>query len=301
MACRVEITLAARDVGSIPAACAALEEAGFIEQLLSVFRGDSDVSRLNGMAASGPAQVESDVLWQLLLRCRALYEATEGAFDVTSTPLSRVWGFLERKPRRPLDEALHAALACVGLPRVRFDDPARTVCIPRGMSLNFGSIGKGLAVDRMAAALRERGVRHALVSAGGSSVAALGGRGTGWHVDLCSRRAARSPLATLRLRGCAMATSGAAEQFLEADGTRLGHVLDPRTGQPATGILSATAVADDAATADALATAFFVGGLDLARRYCNEHPRTLAVLVADDGREQVDLVGAHPDASVEAV
>jgi thiamine biosynthesis lipoprotein len=300
MACRVEITLAARDAARIPAARAALGEAGRVEQLLSVFRSDSDVSRLNRAAIREPTLVGSDDLWQLLLRCRMLHEATEGSFDVTSTPLSRVWGFLERRPRRPPDERLLEALACVGLQRVRFDEAARTVSFAGGMAFNFGSIGKGFAVDRIAMALHGRGVRHALVSAGGSSVAALGGRGAGWHVDVCSRRAIRSPLASLRLRGCAMATSGAAEQFLEADGTRYGHVLDPRTGQPATGILSATAIADDAATADALATAFFVGGIDLAHRYCRANPRTLAILVADDGRERVDVVGNHPHAVVEA-
>jgi thiamine biosynthesis lipoprotein len=168
------------------------------------------------------------------------------------------------------------------------------------MAFSFGSIGKGFAVDRIAAALRDRGVRHALVSAGGSSVAAVGGRGAGWQVDVRTRRATRSPLARLHLRGCAMATSGSGEQFLEADGARYGHVLDPRTGRPATGLLSATAVADDAATADALATAFFVGGIDLARRYCSTYPRTLAILVADDGRECCDVVGGHPGAFVEA-
>jgi thiamine biosynthesis lipoprotein len=300
MACRVEVTLSARDAAAIPAAHAALDAAERVEQLLSVFRSDSDVSRLNRAAASGRAQVENEALWHLLLRCRALHAATEGAFDITSTPLSRVWGFLERRPRRPSAESLQEALGRVGLSRVTFGEADRAVRFAPDMAFNFGSIGKGFAVDRIADALRERGVGHALVSAGGSSVAALGGRGPGWHVDVCSRRATRSPLARLRLRGCAMATSGSAEQFLEADGARYGHVLDPRTGQPAVGILSATAIADDAATADALATAFFVGGLTLARRYCHAHPRTLAILVADDGRERIDVAGTHPDATVEA-
>jgi thiamine biosynthesis lipoprotein len=299
MACRVEVTLAGRDAVAIPAARAALDIAGEIEGLLSVFRADSAVSRLNLAAADAPTRVDSDDLWNLLMRCRDLHAATDGAFDVTSTPLSRVWGFLERRPRRPSPEALREALDRVGLPRVVFDQANRRVRLASAMAFNFGSIGKGYAVDRIAAALRERGVRHALVSAGGSSIAALGGRGAGWVVDVRSRRAARSPLARVRLRRCAMATSGAAEQFLEADGTTYGHVLDPRTGQPAAGILTATAIADDAATADALATAFFVGGVALARRYCNAHPRTMAILVADDGRGLLDVVGTHPGAFME--
>jgi thiamine biosynthesis lipoprotein len=198
MACRVEITLAVRDAAAIRAAHLALDVAGRVERRLSVFQADSEVSRLNRTAADAPAPVADADLWRLLLQCRALHAATDGAFDVTSTPLSRAWGFLDRRPRRPSHDALRAALDRTGLSRVVFDDTARTVRLVEGMAFNFGSIGK--AVDGMALALRREGVRHALVSAGGSSVAALGGRAAGWPAHVCSRRAARTPLARLRLR-----------------------------------------------------------------------------------------------------
>ena len=95
-----------------------------------------------------------------------------------------------------------------------------------------------------------------------------------------------------------MGTSGAGEQFVMVDGVRYGHVIDPRTGQPASGTISATVIACDAATADALSTAFLVGGLDLARRYCADHPDVMALLTPE-GRRSTVVIGRHPGAFVE--
>jgi thiamine biosynthesis lipoprotein len=127
---------------------------------------------------------------------------------------------------------------------------------------------------------------------------ALGGRGRGWLVDVSSKRA-RGRLARLRLREGALATSGAGEQFFEKDGRRYGHVLDPRTGWPAEGTLSVSVVCAEAAVADALSTAFLVGGLDLARRYCAAHPETLALVTPDDGSERPVVVGVYRGAVLE--
>lgn len=295
MACRFEITLSSERAADVPAALDALAEAGRLEAALTVFRPSSDVMQVNRTAGDAPAPV-GDELFALLTTCRRLHDETGGAFDVTTTPLSRAWGFLDRRPARPSDEALAAALAAVGMTRVALDAEARTVrFLAAGMALNFGSIGKGFAVARIADALRARGATDALVSAGGSSVAAVGRRR--WSVDVVSRASARC-VARLALRGAALATSGAGEQFVGVDGTRRGHVLDPRTGWPAAGILSASAVADDAAEADALATAFFVGGLELARAYCDTHPRTMALIVPE-GAETAVVIGTHPSVIVE--
>jgi thiamine biosynthesis lipoprotein len=131
-------------------------------------------------------------------------------------------------------------------------------------------------------------------------VLALGGRDGGWVVDVRSRQVKRDRLARLRLRGAALGTSGAGEQFVVAEGTRFGHVLDPRTGMPAAGVLSVSVAAPQAAAADALSTAFLVGGADLARRYCEEHPGHLALVTPDDGSEQPRAFGHCPGATLEA-
>jgi thiamine biosynthesis lipoprotein len=150
----------------------------------------------------------------------------------------------------------------------------------------------------MASILRREATRRALLSAGRSSVLALGGRGRGWAVDirpvLASRAAAR-----LWIRDGAVGTSGAGEQFVEVDGRRYGHVIDPRSGRPASGVLGATAVTSTAADADALSTAFLIGGPDLVRRYCDAHPGTLAILVLDDRADTTVTIGFYNGATLE--
>jgi thiamine biosynthesis lipoprotein len=293
MACRFEVTLAGEDARHVPAARDALREADRLEATLSVFRDSSDLTRINRRAAAAPVDADSELL-ALLARCRQLHADTGGAFDITSTPLSRCWGFLMRQGRLPSDADIAAARACVGMDAVTLMPGAVHFTRP-SIELNLGSIGKGYAVQRMADYLAARGVRHALVSAGASSVVALGGRGWGWSIDLCAKS---TRLARLYLRNGALGTSGAGEQFVEIDGCRYGHVLDPRTGWPASGVRSASVVARDAATADALATAFLVGGPDLARAYCAAHPDTLA-LITVEGASRPEHFGAFPGVVVE--
>ncbi len=299
MACRFEITLSGEDAADVPAARAALDEADRLEEALSVFRDTSHLTAINRTAADAPVAIDAE-LFALLDTCRRLHDDTGGAFDITSTPLSRCWGFLHREGRLPPLDAIDSARALVGMTHVALDAGAQAVRFAKpGVELNMGSIGKGYAVQRMCDLLARRGAPHALVSAAGSSIAALGGRGRGWEIDLHSRQRAGTPLARVFLRNGALATSGAGEQFIEVDGRRYGHVLDPRTGWPASGVLSATAIAGDAATADALATAFLVGGVDLARAYCASHPETLAVVFPDDGSPRARIFGSFRDAIVE--
>jgi thiamine biosynthesis lipoprotein len=299
MACRFEVTLSGEDAGHVAVARQALDEIDRIEAALTVFRDTSDLVRVNRLASAGPVPVDED-LFGLLRLCRHLHATTEGAFDVTSTPLSRCWGFLKREGRLPRADEIAAARAAVGMDAVELDESARTIRFLRpGMELNLGSIGKGHALARVAGQMRRSGVLHALLSAGGSSVLALGGRDGGWLIDLRSRQARRDRLARLRLREGALGTSGAGEQFVDVAGRRYGHVLDPRTGWPASGVLSSTVVARDGAVADALSTAFLVGGLELARRYTSSHSGVLALITPDDGSDRPQVCGAYAGATLE--
>jgi thiamine biosynthesis lipoprotein len=295
MACRFEITLASQDAAWVPAARAALNEIDRIEDQLSVFREGSAISHVNRCADDEAVEID-EALLGLLGLCGELYRATGGAFDITSTPLSRCWGFLQREGRVPSSDAIEAARASVGFGAVDLDQSRRTVRFRRsGIELNLGAIGKGHALDRVAVDMRDAGVTHALLSAGRSSLLALGGRDAGWYVEVVSARGNQEnidrPLARVWLRDAALGTSGAGEQFVIADGTRYGHVIDPRTGWPAAGVLSASVIASSAAVADALSTAFLVGGADLAERYCAEHPDVMALVTPDDGSEMPRVFG----------
>jgi FAD:protein FMN transferase len=299
MACRFEVTLPANRSADIASARDALEEADRLESLLSVFREASEVSRINRGAGDTPVRVSEEV-FDLLILCRDLSAATGGAFDITTTPLSRCWGFLQREGRLPGDGEIAAALALVGPDRIELDPVARSVRLDRpGAAMNLGAIGKGFAVQAVGTALWRRGVRNALVSAAGSSVIALGGPEDGWTVDVTASGPTRRHLARLRLRNATLGTSGAGEQFIEVNGTRHGHLIDPRTGRPSSGVLSASVVTADAASADALATAFFVGGVELARRYCDAHPGTLALITPDERPWRPLVVGRYIGATVE--
>ena len=300
MACRFEITLAAADGEFVPPAMAALDEVDRLERELSVFVETSAISVLNRRAASGPVAVPPYVV-ELLAACQRVHLETEGAFDVTATPLSRCWGFLRREPRVPPVEAIDAARRLVGFDAVHVRPESASVTFSRpGVEINLGAVGKGYALDRASSLLRASGVAHALLSAGSSSIVAVGGRGDGWRVDIVSPLASGRPIAALSLRNAALGTSGAGRQCVIENGRRYGHVIDPRTGWPAHGILSASVVASDAARADALSTAFLVGGLDLARRYCAAHDGVLALVTPDDGTERAIVIGSHQGARVVA-
>ena len=293
MACRFEVTLAAADSACVPSAMSALDEIDSLERELSVFIPTSAISELNREAAAGPVVVPAYVA-ELLVSCQRVYRDTEGAFDVTTTPLSRCWGFLRRDARVPPAEAIEDARQQVGFAAVQVSADPPSVRFSRpGIEVNLGAVGKGYALDRASSILRASAVRHALLSAGGSSIVALGGRADGWRVHVVSPLRRGRPIGTLTLRDAALGTSGAGEQFVVQDGRRYGHVIDPRTGWPADGILSASVVASDAARADALSTAFLVGGVDLARRYCTAHPDVLALITPDDGSGRTIVVGSH--------
>ena len=300
MACRFEVTLPRGDARHIGAARRALDEAGRIEAALSVFRESSELSRINGRAAADPAPASGE-LFALLTRCHALHAATGGVFDITSTPLSRCWGFLRREGHVPPIADIDAALRIVGMDRVVLEAQARTVWFAEsGMELNLGAIGKGYALDRLGHRLRRDGVGRALVSAGGSSLLAIGGAGRGWTIDVTSPQR-ESRIARLRLRDGALGTSGAGEQFFVSggDGVRYGHVIDPRTGWPVRGVLSASVVTSDAETADALSTAFLIGGVALADRYCRDHRGVFALITLDDPTEPTRAFGHYAGAQLE--
>jgi thiamine biosynthesis lipoprotein len=281
MACRFEITLPSELEHRLAAAHAALDAVDRLEDQLSIFRDSSELSLINREAAYRAVPVEARLL-ALLAQCQELHHATGGAFDITSTPLSRVWGFLRREGRIPTDDELAEARRHVGMEKVAIDREARTVRLAGpGVALNLGGIGKGHALDRIAEDLATAGLPTALLTAGASSIRALGAGadGQGYLVGLRDPADHQQRLGTVRLASAALGVSGVGEQFFTVDGRRLGHIIDPRTGWPVAGRAYAAVIAPTAALADALATAFFVGGRVVAERYVNEHPDVSALIM----------------------
>jgi len=230
-----------------------------------------------------------------------LHRDTNGAFDITSGPLSEVWGFSRRQGRLPSDAELAAARKRVGMDDVLLDAEHGTVAFRRpGLSLHLNCIGKGYALDRMAELLDADAVGDYLLHGGRSSVFARGncpgGTRAGWTIGVPHPLRPGERLAEVDLVDQALGTSGSGTQFFEHAGRRYGHLLDPRTGRPADGVYTATVVAPAAAEADALSTAFYVMGAEEAAAYCATRPEIAAVLVlAEETGVRVETFGADPN------
>lgn len=294
MATQFEILLPFGRPDAQAAAEDALDLIDQFEDQLTVFRDTSEVSRLNRLAATAPVPVEAG-LFELLGLSARLTAATEGAFDITAGALIKTWGFFRRQGRVPTETERAAVLERVGMRHVALDPARRTVRFTRpGVEINLGSIGKGYALDRAGDRLRGAwGVSSALLHGGTSSVLALGsspGDPQGWTVALKHPWEPRR-LALVKLRDRALATSAATWQHFEYNGRKYGHLLDPRSGEPAEGVASATAFAPTAAEADALATAFFINGPGFARRYCAAHPEAAALTLADGSDAAPEAIG----------
>jgi thiamine biosynthesis lipoprotein len=281
-----EVRLPAGTPGAVDLACRALDLIEALETQLTVYRDDSEVSRLNATAHLGPIAVEAG-LFGLLQDAVTLSRETGGAYDVTSGALSAAWGFVKGPRRVPDPATLAAARARTGWQHLRLDPERRTVAFDReGIQINLGSIGKGYAIDRAVEVLRGHWwPTSGLVHGGRSSLYAIGSPpgqfGGRWEVTLRHPFQPEAPLGTFRLRNRALGTSGTAFQQFVVDGRTYGHILDPRTGEPALGPASVTVLAPSAAAADALSTAFYLLGPDAAAGYVAAHPEIGAVFVED--------------------
>lgn len=274
------ILVTSDSAAAAPAALAAHASFRHVDSLMSNWTTTSEVARLNREAGAGPTRVEPEVARVITAALRVGRESG-GAFDVTVEPLVRAWGFLGGKPRVPTAEEAEAAFRRVGAGQIAFDAATRTLRFANdGVRVDLGGIAKGYAVDRAADALRARGVTDALVDLSGN-MAALGAPpgAQAWRIGVRDPRDRVPHFARLLLRDEAVATSGKYEQFVAADGRTYGHILDPRSGRPAEGLIAVTVVAPDAMTADAWGTALFVLGPAEARRLAAARADLAAVLV----------------------
>jgi thiamine biosynthesis lipoprotein len=298
MACEFAIQYHAADgPNAADAALAALNLVQELENQLSVYREHTEVAEINRAAAEHAVEVEPR-LFTLLQLCHWLHAASGGAFDITSGPLSRTWGFFKREGRLPSEAEVAAALVNVGFQHVDLNDDHRTIRFDQpGVEINFNSIGKGYALDRVAELMSERNVSDYLCHGGRSSVLARGrdrgGYVDGWAIGVPHPHHLDQHVGQIVLQDDALGTSGAGTQFFEAAGRRFGHLIDPRTGWPAEGVYTATAVASTAAEADALATAFYILGPAGAAEYCAEHKNIGAVLVCPREGADAETFDVH--------
>ncbi|GAB4335900.1 MAG: FAD:protein FMN transferase [Candidatus Abyssubacteria bacterium] len=287
------------------AAKAALDEIRRIDRLLSTYKEDSEISEVNREAFRRPVGVGQHFR-AVLAASRIYFDLSEGAFDPTVYPLMKLWGFTKKSGHLPSGEELRMATRLVGLEKVSFDEQRNSVRFSEdGMSLDFGGIAKGYAVDRAVQTLKEYGIRNAIIDAGGNFYA-LGTRadGTPWQAGIRHPLRLDEVIARLPVSEMGLATSGNYERFIEVEGKKYCHIIDPRTGEPVEGMLSATIVTDTAMAADALSTSVFVlgpeKGMELIERLPgvegmliyqeNGSPENFKVLISSGLKDHIELL-----------
>ncbi|HZQ92433.1 MAG TPA: FAD:protein FMN transferase [Terriglobales bacterium] len=263
---------------------AAFDEVERIEEALSNYRPSSELSRINRDAAVVSVTTDPEV-FALLQRSLDFSRRSDGAFDITVGPLMRAWGFFRGQGSYPSAEALAAARSKVGWQLVALDPAARTVRFARrGVELDPGGIGKGYAVDRAAALLRESGVTAALIDAGGSTLYAIGtppGK-AGWLVHISQPERREAVVSDVLLRDESLSTSGNYEKFFRLGGRMYCHIMDPRTGEPVQGMMQTTVIAPSATDSDALSTATFVMGRERGAALLKTIPGARALFITGD-------------------
>lgn len=258
-----------------------------LEEQISQWKPQSQATYINRHAGVEPVRVSFEV-FNLLQTCKTVYQETGGAFDVSVGPLLKLWGFYKGEGHLPSPDELRETVEHVGLDKVLLDEAERTVSfsVP-GMHLDFGGIGKGLALDAAAEVIRNYGVSSAILHAGTSTVLAIGAPpGTfGWTVRIRNPYNTTEYIDEVCLKDESLSTSASYEKWFELDGKKYCHIVDPRTGLPVEGMISATAIVSSGTLSDALSTAFFVMGAEETQKYCNEHPGVRAILVPHSGSE----------------
>jgi thiamine biosynthesis lipoprotein len=242
------------------AARAAFDRINALDGVMSDWRRDSELSRLNRQAGSGPVPVSDDLL-AVIARARTLAQQTDGAYDPTVGPLVALWRQARETGRLPEPEAIVEARSRVGWDLIDVQPFDKTIGLTQpSMSLDLGGIGKGFAADAALDTLRRLGLTQCLVDLGGDlAVGASPPDRPGWRVALPMRDEHGRSIIVL-LAGVGIATSGSTTQYVDIDGTRYAHIIDPATGLGLTNLTVATVIAADAATADALASAVCVLG-----------------------------------------
>ncbi|MEC4677183.1 MAG: FAD:protein FMN transferase [Nitrospirota bacterium] len=237
---------------------AAFDEVRRLDELMSHYKAESELSRINQNAGVRAVPVSRE-LYDLIAKSIRFSELTDGAFDISFASVGKLWNF--RKKHVPTAESIKAQLPKVNYKKIRLNDQDSSVFLPEaGMEIGLGGIGKGYAMDQAMKVLQKHGIQDAMVMAGGDTLIRGKKGDEPWKVGLRDPDQADGILAVLPLSDQAISTSGDYERFFFKDGVRYHHILDTKTGFPAMACRSVSILAREATTSDALSTSVFVLG-----------------------------------------
>ena len=267
---------------------------GELEQQLSLYLEESEVSKINRAAGKEPVAV-SEGTYGLLKRAVSFCELSGGQFDITVAPLTLAWGITSQDPHVPAGEDIEAAKALVDYRKIRFDDENRTVMLEEaGMSIDLGGIAKGMAAGLVSEIPERYGVSGYLSIGGNLMVRGAKPDGSAFLFGIRDPRGSASEyLAVVELDGYTMATTGGYERYFEENGVRYHHVIDPFTGYPAdTDLTSVTVISRDGTLADAMSTILFMKGSDEIIEYLDSEEYW--VIAVDRDQNVVTSPGVRP-------
>ncbi len=255
-----------------------------IKELDERYSVTSESGEVYAVNLSGELSDISAGLAEMIEKATLMYERTNGAYDITSRPISELWGFADGKDNRvPTDEEIAETLELIGMDKLSLEGDK--LALSNGMKIDLGSCAKGYAAREAAALLKENGVTCAVLSLGGN-VQTLGAKpdGTLFSVAIADPRDPSENLGVLRVGECAVVTSGTYQRYFEANGKKYHHIFDLRNGRPCeNGLLSVTVVCEDGLWADILSTSLLLLGKDGALEYYRTYGGFEAVIVSSDG------------------
>tara|TARA_R110002049_G_scaffold134569_1_gene294053 strand:- start:3 stop:995 length:993 start_codon:yes stop_codon:yes gene_type:complete len=261
----------------------AVNEISRIEKLISSWDANSQTSQIIKNSGIKPVVVD-DELFQLIKRSIKISELTKGAFDITYASMDRIWKFDGSMMQMPSAEAIKKSIAKVGYKNILLDESNHTVFLKlKDMKIGFGAIGKGYAADKAKSLLQKNGVKAGIINASGD-LNAWGKQpdGKDWMVAIINPLNKSKVFSWLPVSNSAVVTSGNYEKYVTFNNILYSHIIDPRTGYPSTGILSATIFTTNAELADALATSIFVMGVDVGLDFINQLKGVECILVDKD-------------------
>jgi len=285
MGSRFDITVTAKDsVTAKEHIDTAIAEIGRIEKLISSWDAASQTSEINRNAGVKPVEVNPE-LFDLINNALAISKLTDGAFDISYASMDRIWKFDGSMAAMPSAEEIAASIAKVGFQNIILDEEKGTVFLKiEGMKIGFGAIGKGYAADKAKALLIRNGVSSGIINASGDmNIWGKQPDGSEWKVAITNPLDKNKVFALLPITNGAVVTSGNYEKYVNFNGKRYTHIIDPRTGYPASGIISVTVFAPKAELADALATSVFVMGKDAGLDRINQLPKVECIIIDDKG------------------
>jgi len=285
MGSRFDITVVAND--SIQAnkyIDTAVAEISRIEKLISSWDANSQTSEINRYAGIKPVKVDKE-LFDLIERAIGISKLTDGAFDISYASMDRIWKFDGSMTKMPSKEEITASVEKVGYQNIILDKKNSTIFLKlEGMKIGFGAIGKGYAADKAKTLLISKGVNSGIINASGDmNTWGKQPNGNEWKVAITNPMDKNKVFALLPITNGAVVTSGNYEKYVNFNGKRYTHIIDPRTGYPSTGLISVTVFAPKAELADALATSVFVMGKEAGLDRINQLPKIECIIIDDKG------------------